>query len=229
MAGGKVILAKRGARSYKKRRQAIRRYKKRSFYPLSRSLGSGMPDSIAMKMKYSTILTPTTTTTAQTHFYSLNNLFDPDVTGVGHQPYYFDEVSAIYARYYVMGCSVKVTANVTTGAAQLLFKAQRDVTGLSATSIGVERPGMRSVIVNAGGPSKATKTYYSIPNLFGLSKDAYKGENAYHGTFDTNPTLQYYLQLAWQHPDQVSTASGTLSIELEYYCKWYDRKRVSQS
>ena len=38
----------------------------------------------------------------------MNSLFDPDQTGTGHQPYYFDQFAALYNRYTVLGS--KLTA-----------------------------------------------------------------------------------------------------------------------
>ena len=41
----------------------------------------------------------------------MNSLFDPDFTGTGHQPYYFDQFATIYQRYTVIGS--KLTATFT--------------------------------------------------------------------------------------------------------------------
>jgi hypothetical protein len=40
--------------------------------------------------------------------FSLNSLFDPDETGVGHQPRYFDQWSNFYETYRVNGCKVEL-------------------------------------------------------------------------------------------------------------------------
>ena len=41
--------------------------------------------------------------------FSFNSLFDPDVTGTGNQPMYFDNYSAIYERYKVSFAKIKAT------------------------------------------------------------------------------------------------------------------------
>ncbi len=46
----------------------------------------------------------------------LNSLFDPNATGVGHQPYGFDQLALIYAKYRVISCRV-VIRFTTPGAA----------------------------------------------------------------------------------------------------------------
>lgn len=40
----------------------------------------------------------------------LNNVFDPNLTGVGHQPMLFDTWATLWRRYKVLRCDVKVTA-----------------------------------------------------------------------------------------------------------------------
>ena len=36
-----------------------------------------------------------------THVFSANGLYDPNITGVGHQPRGFDQLMALYDHYYV--------------------------------------------------------------------------------------------------------------------------------
>lgn len=38
----------------------------------------------------------------------LNSLYDPDYSGSGHQPLYFDEWKVMFNKYIVYGCSYKV-------------------------------------------------------------------------------------------------------------------------
>jgi len=51
-----------------------------------------------------------------TRVYSCNGLFDPSVTGVGHQPAGFDELMGIYAEYIVVGSTCKLTCRGVTAA-----------------------------------------------------------------------------------------------------------------
>ncbi len=51
------------------------------------------------------------------HIFSANGLFDPDITGVGHQPYSFDQWMAVYDHYHVVGAKISVTFLSTQEAA----------------------------------------------------------------------------------------------------------------
>jgi hypothetical protein len=50
--------------------------------------------------------------------YSGNNVYDPDVTFTGHQPYYYDRYAALYQNYVVLGSKFKMSTNVDTGSSQ---------------------------------------------------------------------------------------------------------------
>ena len=50
------------------------------------------------------------------HVFSANGMYDPDLTGVGHQPRGFDEVMPLYDHYTVIGSKCTVAAcNLSTG------------------------------------------------------------------------------------------------------------------
>lgn len=50
---------------------------------------------------------------AAVYVFSANGLYDPNITGIGHQPVGFDEIMAIYGEFIVLGSTIKVTARNT--------------------------------------------------------------------------------------------------------------------
>ena len=76
-------------------------------------LGNGMfgfPKSIVTKLRYVDNLgfTASAANTASMNVYRANSVFDPDQTGVGHQPMFFDNYAAIYNNYRVLGSKIRV-------------------------------------------------------------------------------------------------------------------------
>lgn len=71
----------------------------------------GVPSSKIVKFKYvdSIILDPPQSG-IQAHYFSANGLYDPDVSGIGHQPRYFDSEMLSYDHYMVIGSKIKVTS-----------------------------------------------------------------------------------------------------------------------
>ena len=65
-----------------------------------------MPDQMFIKLKYATSYR---ITAAQFHkVFSGNGLYDPDVSGVGHQPLGFDQWMTLYNRYRVYASRIVV-------------------------------------------------------------------------------------------------------------------------
>jgi len=82
-----------------------------------RLLRVGFPKTTAVKLRYvdGVSLNPVTSTLA-TYAFSANSCFDPNVTGIGHQPMNFDMWSALYNHYVVVGSKIRVTFNFGTTA-----------------------------------------------------------------------------------------------------------------
>ena len=84
----------------------------------------GMRKNVATVLSHNTgLLAPTKTvnmrytqtvaigggTGVQTHMLTPNSIFDPDVSGGGHQPRGHDQMAAYYDKYRVLSCKVKIT------------------------------------------------------------------------------------------------------------------------
>lgn len=101
--------SKRYARK-RSRRRALRRYKA---YGPQRAILSGFPDRQLVKLRYSQEVTldPGPGGISQ-HIFRANSLYDPDFTGIGHQPYLYDQWSEVYSHYCVLGS--RMTATLVT-------------------------------------------------------------------------------------------------------------------
>lgn len=110
-----------------KRRAAFRRRRRFALSRPSRSLGVGIPNSRMVKLRYSDNFTLGDDLTASgvstQQVFRANSLYDPDYTGTGHQPRYFDQWTTMYGRYVVLGSKIRVnchaaaagTSNVSNG------------------------------------------------------------------------------------------------------------------
>lgn len=61
----------------------------------------GFPDRLITVLKYSEAFTFTGSTVPAAQVMRMNSAFDPNATGTGHQPSFFDTYSAVYGRYFV--------------------------------------------------------------------------------------------------------------------------------
>lgn len=53
-----------------------------------------------------------------TYEYSGNSAYDPDVTSLGRQCLYWDQITAVYSKYVVLGSRITIKFNVDTGSNQ---------------------------------------------------------------------------------------------------------------
>jgi len=57
----------------------------------------------------STLTAPATTNLSASYRFALNGIYDPNVTGTGHQPMFFDQLTGLYSLYRVLRARVQVT------------------------------------------------------------------------------------------------------------------------
>lgn len=95
----RVALAYRPAK-----KRATKPYKEGRITKLSSSRRIyGFPDTLRTTVRYCDVklLTSTASGVAQ-HAWRMNSLFDPDFTGIGHQPYFYDQFAGVYSTYAVV-------------------------------------------------------------------------------------------------------------------------------
>jgi len=67
------------------------------------------PDSVRVVLKYSELLQRAPGTTFDEYIFAGNSCYDPNVTGTGSQPVGFDQWSALYGKYRVVGSKIKAS------------------------------------------------------------------------------------------------------------------------
>lgn len=98
----------------KVRRKVHRRKYKNARSHQSRALSyqkAPLPNRFAAKLRYSatTSINPGAVGIAGVQVFSCNGIYDPDITGVGHQPRGFDQFMTMYDHFCVVGSKITVT------------------------------------------------------------------------------------------------------------------------
>lgn len=232
----------------RKQRRRGQRGKKRStasgksYVPRTLALGPTFPNGLLAKHKYSqsnilqaTYVAQDIPGTAQQSFRTAS-LFDPDRTGVGHQPLFYDEMSDIYNQYRVLGakCTIRFI-NLSEEPVQV-FGAHLGAplgNGWSPHSL-MERKDVRSQFLSpmsAGGKNQTTMTLtYSPGRFYKQSKENLRNDNSLVGTPDgqTVPSKMSYFELAMAQVDHATGGNANhkvkVFVEIEYLAFWNDRK-----
>jgi len=161
----------------------------------------------------------------------VNSTYDPDATGVGHQPLYRDTYAAIYDQYAVISADVKVTfvSNALTSAMLVGYLIDDDVS--NSTSINTlceQNNGESFLIPNSTGSMNTRSFMYHWDAEKILKIDPFASET-YKTPVGSNPTEQSTL-LLWAAPaDSQSTTTTTVHLELEQLVLWTELATPIQS
>lgn len=199
---------------------------------------SGLPDRLFVKLKYVDTLVFTSTSGANaTQIYRGNSLYDPDFTSTGHQPYYFDQWSALYGAYIVHASSIRIECQPSESAASTNSYMQWCVvptlatTGFtSATDVAEEQPYAKFKTVGGSNVTfNRIKHHMSTRKVWGVPKGFELGNPNYRSTVSTNPVDPWFWNVTAAAGDLAASVTQVCQIRLIYYCEFYARGRPSQS
>ena len=139
-----------------------------------------IPQRFITKMKYSEQIT---TDANGQYKFNLNSIYDPNSTGIGHQPYGFDTLATLYNRYRVISCGWRIQVNWTSNnTAQPVLvgavPANESLTFLSLAELR-ENPRAKYISQNYGAPTVALSGKTYIPSLVGRNKAQYMADDRY--------------------------------------------------
>jgi hypothetical protein len=171
-----------------------------------------------------------------TKVFSLNSLFDPDNSGVGHQPYGYDQLctsSGPYMRYKVLNTKVEVI--VTTGTACWLCIAVHNpstsatISGLDLAAVKEKHNTKVVFIPSTGGQQKIFQFDLPQAALHNWTKLQFDSESAnVTGAYNSNPGSQPLLELGCVDPGG-STPAIYCQTTLKYDTDFYARAQLTQS
>jgi len=195
-------------------------------------MGLGFPKKLQMTHKYRERLNFTSGAGTPSYYYfSCNGMYDPNITGTGHQPLYFDQMTVLYDHYTVIGSKITyriVQTDLTTKAVHIsLFL--NDETGLTANSlqaISEQSSGVTRLIPQGSTSETFLTKKWSAKATFGGSV---LGNDLLAGNASSNPQEQTYFTLGVQCPDLTSAASLIINVEIDYIAVWDELADVNSS
>lgn len=227
---GRSTTGRRNYRSRYGRKALSKRFPRLSkSYPITAGK-SPFPSSLLTKHVYSDtgfFLTPAVGNNYNPyHNFSHNSPFDPDVTGVGVQPYYFDQLSALYNRYHCFASKIKIwfytEETKTTMNHMVLSLFPRQTTA----PVSYREPGDLQQLYRckqlATDPDRLTNKSHSMTNYCHVkewyptsSKDKDLGSAP-----TSNPTTRTYWVLYANTADLSEEATIFFDVKITYYVRW---------
>ena len=187
-----------------------------------------IPQRFITKMKYSEILT----TDSVGHYrMNLNSIFDPNRTGVGHQPYGFDTLATLYNRYRVISCGYRISTYTNSGGAVVnlgAIPANEELTFNTFSELR-ENPRAKYIHQSTGGEIVylTGKTY--IPSLVGRTKAQYMADDRYQAQVNGNPNELAVLNIVSVPGGGDTPTAASFQIVMEYTVEFFDIKHLGQS
>lgn len=166
------------------------------------------------------------------HLFSGNSIYDPDHSGVGIQPYYYDQLAAVYNRYQVYAS--KITIYMTSGSsADTSRLIQTSLVPFQLTSITDDEPndlrnlsGCRQIAWNEDrNDNKRCKLKAFWKSKYTFNQD----DQDQTASISGNPTLRWYWHL---YQDTSTMEVGTTihyDVKIKYYCRFYKRGDINES
>lgn len=166
------------------------------------------------------------------YVFSANGMYDPNISGVGHQPLGFDQLMAAYDHYTVIGSKITVTfTNTDSSNSQLagIFLTRNSATENDYVKI-IENGKGNYVRLGTSGKDNATATLSlsaPIANFLGISK--IMSEADLKGTDAANPAQECYFHI-WAAPGvSVDSSVVRCDVLIEYIAVFTEPKLLAKS
>lgn len=197
-------------------------------------MGTGLPQKVMVKHKYvETFNSSLTAGQLKAFAWRANGMYAPSLLTGGHQPMYFDQYSALYNHFCVIGSKALITiSHISEADNPHTFRICAfldDNNTLSATSLdgvaeATQARRSKHVVAEQGTPTYVKSTF-SAKRVFGGS---ILGNKALTGTAAADPTELSYHVLAMEATPTL-TANFVCTVEIEYIAIWTELKEVAQS
>lgn len=163
-----------------------------------------MPNKFATKLRYvgQTTLNPGVAGIAGVHVINAIGLYDPDITGVGHQPRGFDQIMAMYDHYQVIGSKITVSFTQQYGNTYnpmyVGIALKDDSTPYTDANDYLEGRNLVSTVmpahyVNNPATIRTLSKTFSLRKFLSVTKAM--SSNQYRGTSGTNPNDSAYFHI----------------------------------
>lgn len=225
------------SKTTRRRRGGLRRYRGRKKTTLvNKSALAPIPARYITKLKYAESFT-LTGTGMRTQQMNLNSLFDPNRSGIGHQPYGFDQLcgpagSALYNRYRVFKVDYVVTvANDSYNIHYAVLNTNDAAPPIGNVSEARENPRCQYACQNPGGTLKKITGSISLPSLLGRTKAQYMSNPDYQAQYNATPSELAIMNIFAQGlNDDISVSmSHTINLLMVYHVEFFDPHVLDQS
>lgn len=169
-----------------------------------------------------------------TYIFSANGVYDPNITGIGHQPSGFDQLMTMYDHFVVIGAKITVTFvnNDANDPVVVGIDVRDSINAESDSRVIIESGTAKYANLSAknNGDNQVTMEYRVNPNRF-LGRSKPLSDPNLKGGASGNPVEQCYFHVfSGNLDDQITLAQATTAnIVIEYQTILIEPKPVGLS
>lgn len=170
---------------------------------------------------------------------SLNSLYDPNFTGVGHQPYGFDQLCPVfYNQYIVKAVKITLLANTIGGSAEVAVVYKLDTGSGGVVLAGntldrcTEAPMVGTAVISPSGNARAREILINAKNhkILGITpKQYFDNVTAHAGTGAASPSVQTFLRFAAASYSGAAAEGIAVQCIIDYDTEFFSPIQVAQS
>lgn len=168
--------------------------------------------------------------------WRLNSVYDPNFTGGGHQPYGYDQISLLFARYCVVGCQVKLIFSEPTGVGcqgvVKLIASNEYGYSITSKNMDVLREQTNSTILNVsstGARKSVYSKYVSISRIDQIPYAKLIADDQYSSNVSTDPTLFPTIAVSVLNTAAATVITCQVTAQLTFYTRMMEPITLGQS
>ncbi len=173
-----------------------------------------------------------------TQLMSLGSIFDPNITGVGHQPYGHDQLAEWYSRYLVLAARVRLVCTTPGATAEIAVVWKYQTTQSFLTIAGMtndrctEAPMIGTALVGPSGIDRVMVVDIpcNIPQILGITASQYRDQYARYGALmSASPTEVATLEIGIASFTGVAGEQLSIQVVIEYDVELSEPIQLPQS
>lgn len=169
------------------------------------------------------------------HVFTPSSMYDPNNTGAGHQPMFYDQLissTGPYTRYRVLSVKARVTFTcLSSSPSGVGLFASSSLSGPPSIIAAIERPWSKwtTVCGNASGKPVATLTM-DVPahEALGITKRHLLDDDNYAGYYNSSPGINFSI-MTFLYGLGASVGSASVCVEFDIVAELFSLAAVGPS
>lgn len=219
---------KKYTKTYRKNYKKVDANKLDNRLSIARQVDNQIADKQLVKMAYADSRRLTAAAAAVGYYqYNLNSIYDPDRTGLGHQPLSHDQWATFYNKYRVYKVDYEIAFVALTASnvpMAVWLEASNDTTPPTTLTGWLEQSAVSNFkVLNSNTPSCRFTGTINLPALLGYTNMQYKTEEENAGVMTASPFNLAILNVIAASMDQTANPDVMYTMKLTYHCELFDR------